>query len=214
MIDFYFDPISPYAWLAGTQLNRVAKETGLPIIAKPILFAGLLKAHGHMGPAEIPAKRVYTFTDVLRRAASYGLNVEGPPAHPFNPLLALRTATAIKDNEQRLQFAKAIMHAAWSEGKDITVDATVQQVLEACDLDPVALLAAATSAEVKQSLIDATEQAIALGIFGVPSFCYQDQLFWGDDRIDELLHCVKGRAIDQEQLSSILARKAAVKRKS
>jgi len=214
MIDFFFDPISPYAWLASTQLDRLAAETNLTIVAKPILFAGLLKAHGHKGPAEITAKREYTFADVMRRAASYGLQIEGPPAHPFNPLLALRAAIAIEDDVQRMRFAKTIMHSAWSEGEDITEPGTVQRALELCEIDAETILSATTSSEVKQSLIEATEHAIKLGVFGVPSFIYNEQLFWGDDRIDDLLRVVKGQTINEDKLATILARGSAVQRKT
>jgi len=214
MINFYFDPISPYAWLASTQLDQLATDTNLAVIAKPILFAGLLKAHGHQGPAEIPAKRAYTFADVMRRANSYGLNLEGPPAHPFNPLLALRSASAIDNDAQRLHFAKQIMHAAWSEGADITTETVVGRALEQCEADADSVIVAANSAPVKQSLIEATDQAISLGIFGVPSFEYEGELFWGDDRLIELKHCIAGRRLDKSKLNTILSRSAAANRQS
>lgn len=214
MIVFYFDPISPYAWLASTQIERLSSESGLPVIAKPVLFAGFLKAHGHKGPAEIPAKREYTFRDVLRRAASYGLTVEGPPEHPFNPLLALRTSIAITDDEHRLRYAQSIMHAAWGAGHDITQEVVVHRVLDECGIDATSVLAAASTPEVKQSLIKVTEHAIHLGMFGVPCFVYEGQVFWGDDRIDELLQCIEGQKIDENKLARILARGSAVNRKS
>ena len=85
---FYFDPISPYAWLAWHRCQPLIGENRL--IPRPVLFAGLLGAHGTKGPAEIPAKRHYTFLDVQRWACVYGLTLRGPPAHPFNPLAPLR----------------------------------------------------------------------------------------------------------------------------
>jgi len=113
MIQFYFDPISPYAWLASSQIARIESVTGQQVEFVPILFAGLLKAHGHKGPAEIPAKRDYTFKDVLRRASAYGLTVEGPPSHPFNPLLALRACVAVDDLEMRKRFAIELMRLGY-----------------------------------------------------------------------------------------------------
>jgi len=211
-IEFYFDPISPFAWLASTQLERIESETGAIVIPKPILFAGLLKAHGHKGPAEIPAKREYTFRDVLRRAARYGVSVEGPPTHPFNPLLALRVCTAIDDPLQKLRFAKSVMHAAWVEGKDITDKEVIGDVARDCGVEPVWALDAAADSAVKQQLIDATQHAVDRGVFGVPCFVYNDQLFWGDDRIDDLLLSVGGLSIDERQLEKILHRPESVRR--
>jgi len=210
-IEFYFDPISPYVWLASTQLDRIKQQTNLDIIVKPILFAGLLKANDHKGPAEIPAKRVYTFTDVLRRAAHYGLDINGPPSHPFNPLLGLRTAIAIEDNQRRLRYAKSLVDAAWVEGADITVEQTIIDVAKTSEIDPQWLLACARMPQIKQKLVDATQAAIDLGIFGVPTFRVDDQLFWGDDRIDELFRYLNGDRIDKTKLDEILSRESISK---
>ena len=203
-IEFYFDPISPYAWLASTQLDRLKQQTGRDVILKPILFAGLLKAHGHKGPAEIPAKRDYTFRDVMRRASKYGLEIQGPPRHPFNPLLALRICTAIDNNETLTRFACLVLNAAWSKGEDITDREIMSKLVQACYIDPQWALASSQDTEVKKKLFDATETAISLGIFGVPTFRIDNQLFWGDDRINELILYHKGHYIDEERLANIL----------
>ena len=109
MIEFYCDPISPYAWLASSRLDEIELNTHTKIIVKPILFAGLLNAHGNIGPAEITAKRIYTFRDVMRRANTLGLAMESVPNHPFNPLLALRICTAIEDDLERREVAVALL---------------------------------------------------------------------------------------------------------
>ena len=208
-IEFYFDPISPYAWLASTQLHRISAASNRTIVAKPVLFAGLLKAHGHKGPAEIPAKRAYIFRDVMRRAKMMSLELEGPPSHPFNPLLALRVCTAIEDNQQRLQFAKTIMHKAWSEGMDITDTSLVAKFAEECGLNGDWALSAAADDSIKQALVKQTQHAIELGLFGVPSFTVKGQLYWGDDRIDDVIHFLGQPGIDEEKLDTILSRESA-----
>ena len=216
-IDFYFDPISPYAWLAANRLDSIRASTGMAIIAHPILFAGLLKAHGNLGPAEIPAKREYIFRDVMRRAAYLKLNAECPPNHPFNPLLALRVCTAVSNNEQRLRLAGMLMNAAWRDGLDITLPDNVHSVLTQCGLDADQLLAMTQDKGVKQRLISATQDAVERGIFGVPTFYLDGQIFWGEDRIDDLIHCVNsqhnGQHIDVDKLTEVLTRAAAVQRK-
>ena len=212
-IEFYFDPISPYAWLASARLDEISEVSGASIIAKPVLFAGLLNAHGNLGPAEIPAKRAYIFRDVMRRATTLGLQLEGPPGHPFNPLLSLRICTAIKDDAQRLDTAIALCHSAWADGQDLTDTQSIRRICTVCGLDADWALAAANDTEVKQQLIDNTAAAADLGIFGVPTFRVDDQIFWGEDRIDELLHYIDGQRIDEGKLAAILSRKEAARRR-
>ena len=212
-IDFFFDPISPYAWLASTQLSRLEDATGRTVVAKPVLFAGLLKAHGHKGPAEIPAKRNYLFRDVLRRAASYGVTIEGPPTHPFNPLLALRACIAIETNESRLWIAKQLMDAAWSQGLDITRQDVVADVIQLSGEDSQEIMKRTQEPAIKQALLDATDNAVSLGLFGVPTFKVDNQLFWGDDRIADVVSYCTGATVDEPKLARILARKSSVTRR-
>ena len=212
-IEFYCDPISPYAWLASSRLDEIQLNTHTHVIVKPILFAGLLKAHGNIGPAEIEAKRVYTFRDVMRRAKDLALPMESVPNHPFNPLLALRICTAIEDDAVRRKVAVTLFDAAWSKGRDITVESDVREIVASCGLDADWAITASNDPIVKQALVDNTNAAIELGIFGVPTFRFNDQIFWGEDRIREMLSYINGQRIDEAKLQEILAREAAVHRK-
>ena len=209
-IEFFFDPVSPYAWLAGTRLDEIEAATGENIVVRPILFAGLLKAHGHQGPAEIPAKRRYIFRDVMRRASEYGLQLVGPPTHPFNPLKALRIATAIEAETQRRAFAVNVMNAAWSAGQDLNDDAVLNNIAEEVGLGSNWWRKAVDDVDVKKQLIMATQQAIDSDIFGVPTFRAGDELFWGDDSIDDLFRRLEGQLVDEAKLSEILSRESGV----
>jgi 2-hydroxychromene-2-carboxylate isomerase len=204
-LDFYFDPVSPYAWLAMRSLDRL-EAAGLEVGVVPVLFAGLLKAHGNLGPAEIPAKRTYLFRDVMREAARRGLPFAGPPGHPFNPLAALRMCTALDDDEQRRRLALALLAACWERGEDVSDAAALRRLADAEGFDGAALLAQAAMPEVKQALVAATDAAIADGIFGVPTYRLDGELFWGGDRIETLLWHLDGGAIDEERLAAFLAR--------
>lgn len=149
-VTFYFDPISPYVWLcAGAAIERI-EAAGAQVRMEPVLFAAMLNAHGNVGPAEIAAKRAYTFRDVMRQAARAGLPFEGPPGHPFNPLLALRMCTALSDERERRRLALALFAACWEHGEDISDEATLVRIAGDCDLDGAALVAATKQAEIKQ----------------------------------------------------------------
>jgi 2-hydroxychromene-2-carboxylate isomerase len=178
------------------------------------LFAGLLAAHGSKGPAETPAKRAYTMRDVLRSAARLGIPAAFPPTHPFNPLRALRMCIALDDRDARRRFAVALMDAAWQSGRDLTDDAVLRDVARACALDADALLGRAGDPDVKQRLVDATAAAVAAGIFGVPTWRVDGELFWGEDRIEALAWRLQGHRVDEDVLANILARPASAVRKT
>jgi 2-hydroxychromene-2-carboxylate isomerase len=212
-VEFYFDPISPYSWLAARQCGRLdAVDVWLDF--RPVLFGALLAAHGNKGPAEMPAKRAYTMRDVLRIAAQLGVPVKGPPTHPFNPLRALRMCIALDDASARRRFGLALMDAAWEHGLDLTDDAVLAGIARDCGLDGTALLARAGGADVKQRLLDATNDAVAAGIFGVPTYRIDGEIFWGTDRIDALLWKLQGHTIDESLLATVLARPASAVRKT
>ncbi len=212
LIDFWFDPISPFAWLASRQLPRV-DAAGVAIVFRPVLFAGLLNAHGTVGPAEVPAKREQTFRDVLRTAQRLGLPLKGPPAHPFNPLRALRMCCALDDDAARRAFGQALMDGAWARGLDLEHEEVLRALAADCGLDGAALLAQAATPAIKQRLADATQAAVAAGIFGVPSFVLEGEIFWGSDRVDALLWRLAGHRTDEARLARLLARPASAVRR-
>ncbi len=204
VVTFYFDPISPYAWLATKQLARI-DAAGAQIQMEPVLFAGMLNAHGQKGPAEVAAKRIYTFRDVMREAARQQLPFRGPPGHPFNPLQALRMCRAIDSQPDRRRYVHAVFAACWEDGADVSSLPVLLALADRCGLDGSALAAAAARPELKQALADATAGAIADGVFGVPTFRFKDELFWGADRVDALLARLAGHTIDEANLQRFLA---------
>ena len=207
------DPVSPYAWLALRDLGRI-EAAGVRIVIVPVLFAGLLNAHGNIGPAEVEAKRRYLFRDIMREAARRGLPFAGPPGHPFNPLAALRMCTALDDDAARGRLLVAFTCATWERGENLMDEATLVRLADGAGLDGAALLAAARTPVVKQALADATAQAVADGVFGVPTFRVDgdSELFWGADRLDTLLWRLQGNGIAEDVLREFLDRAPLARR--
>lgn len=184
-IRFYFDFISPYAWIGWTGIGDLAARHGRALRPIPVLFAALLDAHGQLGPAEIPAKRRYVFRDVWRKARRLGLDVSPPPAHPFNPLAALRAVAQLEGEAQRTAI-DACFAAVWGGGPGLADPETVAAVLTAAGLDGPALVAGGQDRTVKARIKQHTADAIAEGIFGVPSVVADGELFWGTDSLVDL----------------------------
>lgn len=181
---FQFDFISPYAYVAWKRVHALAEKHGRGLVAVPVLFAAILDALGQKGPAEIPAKRVYTFKDAFRKAHRAGLPLVAPPSHPFNPLLGLRVATALADEPacQRLAI-DALYDATWGTGEGIETPERVADALSRVGLQ-AALVSRANDPAVKGRLRQATADAIAGGSFGVPTLVCDGELFWGTDGLD------------------------------
>ncbi|MFT3765883.1 MAG: 2-hydroxychromene-2-carboxylate isomerase [Minicystis sp.] len=212
-IVFYFDVISPYAYIAWTQIHALAERHAREVEPAPILFAALLNANGNKGPAEIPSKRVYIFKDVLRTAARLGLPLTPPPAHPFNPLLALRAASAPMPAGTRRALIDALFRATWGGGGGVHGEREVAAACAAVGLDPAATLAAATSDEGKARVRARTEEALSRGVFGVPSMWADGELFWGYDAFAHLERFLDGEdPIDDAALAKWAGLPAAASR--
>ncbi len=213
-ISFYFDPISPYVYLAWTQLEKFSQETGAVFEYIPTLFAGLLNAHGQKGPAEIPSKRIYTFKDASRWAHHYQVPLKMPPLHPFNPLLALRLCVAAEDERERQKISGILIQAVWKKGFDVSSEAVVSQVLRENHLDWERLFEKSQTPLVKDQLKINTAEAIKKGVFGVPSFYVDGEVFWGNDRLDFLKSFLKGvNPINSEVMEQILKTPRGIDRK-
>ncbi|HKE13971.1 MAG TPA: 2-hydroxychromene-2-carboxylate isomerase [Kofleriaceae bacterium] len=185
-VRFLFDYLSPYAYIAWTQVHALAGRYGRTVEPVPILFAALLGAHGHKGPAEIPPKRLYTFKHVLRLASRFGIPLSPPPSHPFNPLLALRVSSLPMPDETRRALVDRLYAATWAGGPGVEDPATVARLAGEAGLDGAAAVEQARSDEAKARLRAQTEAALAAGAFGVPTFLVGRELFWGCDSMPDV----------------------------
>ena len=189
-ITFYLDFISPYAWLAFNALPQALQGISHRVVHKPVLFGAMLKHHGQLGPAEIAAKRDWTYRQVLWLAHQQGVELKLPASHPFNPLSLLRLAVACDaDGEPNRFVCEQVFRHVWCSGEDAT-DADRLAVL-AAHLKPARGLA---DAAVKQDLQRHTDEALQLGLFGVPSFVVDDKVCWGQDALPMLRAYLTGDA--------------------
>ena len=187
-VDWYFDFISPYAWLQAERLRELPAT--IDIACKPVLFAGLLDHWGQLGPAEIEPKRRFTYRHALWRAARMGLSFKAPSAHPFNPLRLLRLAIVLGGERGAML---RLFRFVWCEGRrpDDAADwAGLIAELGLADAD-----ARISSPEVKLQLRQNTEAAIAQGVFGVPTLVVDGEVFWGVDATDMALDFLAGDAL-------------------
>jgi 2-hydroxychromene-2-carboxylate isomerase len=206
-VEFFFDFVSPYSYLAWPRLRALCARRGLALELRPVLFAALLDHGGQRGPAEIPSKRAWLVRDCLRVAAVQAVSFTFPKHHPFNPLVALRIALRAVAGEQQERVVDALWNAGWADGADLGSPDALAAALDARGLDGRGLLARASEPIAKDALRTETADAIAREIFGVPTMVAGGELFWGNDRIDHLELALDGRdPLDRTRITELLAR--------
>jgi 2-hydroxychromene-2-carboxylate isomerase len=190
-IDFFFDPISPYAYLAFERLPQALEGCSYVVQYRPLLFAGLLRHWGQKGPAEIAPKRAWTWRQIAWTAHTHGIALQSPAQHPFNPLALLRLALACapEGGLPNRWVVENLFHHVWQGGADPN------------DRDRLAALRTLLAPQrdpdgdaVKRELRAATDEAIALGVFGVPTLRVDGRLFWGVDSLEMVAACLRGDA--------------------
>jgi 2-hydroxychromene-2-carboxylate isomerase len=172
--DWYFDFISPFAYLQSEQLALLGPKVRIRF--RPVLFAALLGANGQKGPAEIPRKRVFTYRFAVWQARRLGIPFKMPPEHPFNPLPLLRLAIACDSSAAAVQ---RIFRFVWRDGR--LPDLPIEWAELVHDLRLPDAQNRIDDPEVKAALRRNTDEAIERGVFGVPTLAIGDDLFWGAD---------------------------------
>lgn len=198
-IQFFYDPISPYAYLAFERLPQALMGHSVAVRYKPVLFAALLKAHGQLGPAEIPSKRDWTYRQVSWLAHHHGVPLDLPAAHPFNPLpllrLGLACATEAAPGDTNRFVTEQILRHVWRGGQEALSLERLQQ-LESVLQDHVAQCGREWPKPeieaLKSQLRANTEEALAMGLFGVPSMVVDGHAFWGHDALPMLRAFLEG----------------------
>ncbi len=185
-VEYFFDVGSPTAYLAWTQLPKVAAETGATIAWRPMLLGGVFKATGNASPVTVPAKGRWMNDDIARWARRYGVPFAFNPHFPINTLTLMRGATGLQMRRPAdlPRYLDVVERAMWEAPKDLGDAAVLAATLAAAGFDADEFAALIADPEVKAKLIATTEEAVARGVFGAPTFFVGDAMFFGQDRLD------------------------------
>lgn len=188
-LEIWFEFASSYSYLSVARLEPLAETAGIEVRCRPFLLGPIFGAQGwDTSPFIIyPAKGRYMWRDMERRAALYGLPFRKPGRFPQNGLLAARIAVIAEQEGWCLPFARAVYHAEYADGLDISEEIVIRGLLANIGRPADELIARALSAENKLLLRQSTEEAARRGVFGAPTFTVGDELFWGDDRLEDAL---------------------------
>lgn len=194
-VEFWFDLGSPAAYLAWKRLPAFARRTGAEIVHRPMLLGGVFKATGNASPITIPAKGKWLLEDLARAARKDGVPLAYPPGFPLNTLPLMRAATGLQLREPArfAPYVDAMYDAMFGQPRDLREEQALAEVLAAAGFAPAQILALAADPEVKQALIKNTEEAVARGVFGAPTFFVGEEMFWGQDRMDAVAEALAGR---------------------
>lgn len=192
-VEFFWDTVSPYTYLAATRLDALVQRTGARIIWRPFFLGGVMQATGNRPPAQVPAKGRWMLQDLLAWSAKWGVPFTFPSVFPANTLRAQRMAIVADRAGLGAAFGMRMLTAYWAEQKDPSDPDVLRAEAAAVGGDGDAWLAASEAPEVKAALKAQTDEAVERGAFGAPSFFVGDRLFWGSDRFELLEDALLGR---------------------
>jgi 2-hydroxychromene-2-carboxylate isomerase len=183
-LEYFFDYVSPYAYLADSQVEALAERAGAEIVYRPFFLGGVMQAAKNSPPITVPNKGKYMFSDLTRWSRRYGIDLNPNPHFPVNTLQAMRAAIAALGDPHFRDFHRAMFRGVWAEGKNLADEGVLAAAIDAAGLDSAAVLARAKEQDVKDTLRRNSEEAVERGAFGAPTFFVGDEMFWGNDRLE------------------------------
>ena len=185
-LEFYFDYGSPYSYLADTQVEAIARRAGARLDRRPMLLGGVFKATGNASPVTVPAKGRWMNDDLQRWARRYGVSLRFNPHFPINTLTLMRGATGLqlRSPGDFPRYLDVVQRAMWEAPRNLGDAEVLAATLAESGFDPAAFAALVADPEVKARLIATTEEAVARGAFGAPTFFVGEQMFFGQDRLE------------------------------
>ncbi len=188
-VEFFYDLVSPYSYLAYGQVGRICDEHGAELVLRPMLLGAVHKAAGVKAPIEIEAKSRYQVRDIRRWAEHYGLTLDFPDPFPFRTLKTMRAAMFCSERGKLEAFTCEGFSLYWEEGgapkglSEEDEDGPVAEISRRIGEDPEEVLEGAAAPEAKEALKAATTEALERGVFGAPAFFVNGEMFWGNDRL-------------------------------
>lgn len=183
-VEFFYDFTSPTAFLAWTQLPAIVKRTGAKLVYRPMFLGGVMQATENRPPGTVPAKGKWMQADLQRWAKRYGVEFKGNPHFPMLTLMVQRAAVGWVDRPDFEKYLAAIFNAAWREQKNIADKTALAEIVSAAGFKPEDFFAAAENPANKEKLKANTDEAVARGAFGAPTFFVGDEMHFGQDRLD------------------------------
>jgi 2-hydroxychromene-2-carboxylate isomerase len=188
-VEFYYDLVSPYSYLAYGQIGRICEENGAKLVLRPMLLGAVHKMAEIKAPIETKLKARYQARDIRRWAEYYGVSLRFPDPFPFRTLKTMRAAMFLRERGELEAFTDAAFAIYWQEGgapkglEEADEDAPISSVAGRVGADPEEVLEGAAIPGAKQALKDATSEAVERGVFGAPAFFVGEEMFWGNDRL-------------------------------
>jgi 2-hydroxychromene-2-carboxylate isomerase len=188
-VEFYYDLVSPYSYLAYGQIGRICEENGAELVLRPMLLGAVHKAAGIKAPVETKLKARYQARDIRCWAEYYGVPLRFPDPFPFRTLKTMRAAMFLRERGKLEAFTREAFALYWEECgapkglEEADEDVPISSVAGRIGADPEEVLEGAASPRAKQVLKDATSEAVERGVFAAPIFFVGDEMFWGNDRL-------------------------------
>ena len=183
-LEFYFDFISPYSFLAHKQIREIENKEGIKVIYKPVLLGGLHNLHGIKAPAFIPAKAKHMVRDCKLIAEKNNIRFKFNAYFPIRTLNLMRGAFVAEEDNIKSYYIDNIFNSIWQDGLNMNDQVIVEKVLKNLNVNPKTFILRSVSSLIKESLRKKTNDAYEKGIFGAPTFVVNNKIFWGQDRIE------------------------------
>ena len=183
-LEFYFDFISPYSFLAHKQIRKIENEEGIKIIYKPVLLGGLHNLHGIKAPAFIPAKAKHMVRDCKLIAEKNNIRFKFNSYFPIRSLNLMRGVLVAEEDNVKKYYIDNIFNTIWQDGLNMNDAIVIQKILQNLNINPKTFSLRTTSSLIKDLLRKKTNAAYEKGVFGAPTFVVNNKIFWGQDRIE------------------------------
>jgi 2-hydroxychromene-2-carboxylate isomerase len=185
-LEYFFDYVSPFSYLADSQIPALVQRTGAELIYRPFFLGGVMQASGNSPPATVPAKGAYMGVDIARWLDRYGIEMKFNPHFPVMTVKPMRAALVALEQGVFPVFHKALFKAMWQDEKNVGDAEVLAEVLTEAGLDAPAILGRIGDDDVKELLKANTAEAVERGAFGAPTFYVEGEMFFGNDRLDFL----------------------------